>query len=90
MTTRTPLGRLLYEMRRRDPAFRLSEDAIRQGRCRAGKAGKPDPYPWVLNRAPGRPAPLADLPGYNEAASREGWPLWPMPVGYLSEGGGAR
>jgi hypothetical protein len=84
---RTPLRRMLAKLC--SPTFTLTEDAIRQARCRARKTGKPDPYPWVLNRAVGRPVPLADLPGYNEAARCEGWPLWPMPVDYKSDGGAA-
>jgi hypothetical protein len=83
MKTRIPFGTLSYQLR-----LRLTPEAIRKARSRATKAGKPDPFPWVLNRGPGRPAPLADLPTYNEAARREGWPLWPLPK--EMEGGGTR
>lgn len=77
---RIPLGRLLL-----DVLPNLNDSAIRSARYRARRAGRPDPYPFVV-REDGVPHPLADLPIYNEQARRKGWPL----VQIEEEGGSAR
>lgn len=72
---RVPLGRILVNLT-------LTDNHIRVARCRARKAGRPDPFPWVV-REPGFRSPLAVVAEYNAAAIRMGWPLY-------SEGGSAR
>jgi len=77
---RIPLGHLL-----RDVLPFLSHEAIRAARYRARRAGRMDPYPFVV-RETGVPYPLADLPEYNAQALRKGWPL--VQINEI-EGGGA-
>lgn len=67
---RVPLGRILVNLP-------ITDNQIRVARCRAKKAGRLDPYPWVV-RVDGFKPTYAVVAHYNEAAVQMGWPTFPF------------
>jgi hypothetical protein len=69
--SRVTLGRFLLD----HPAFAVEADSIYSMRSRARKAGKPDPFPFVVSRGRGHDL-LVDLEAYNQYAREAGRPLF--------------
>lgn len=55
----------------------LTPTYIHQQRCRAKKAGRPDPYPFVID-VPGVRWYIVDLDLHDQWATEQGRPTWPV------------
>ncbi|MBX9871491.1 MAG: hypothetical protein K2X75_05775 [Burkholderiaceae bacterium] len=86
MTRRVRLLEFCQRMAELDDGYHtvLTPTYIHQQRCRAKKAGRPDPYPFVI-AIEGLKWSLVDLDLYDQWAAEQGRPLWPVGKRELEE-----